>query len=322
MYQQVRLCLSIVCVCEVMLSMASLAGAHGLMNNPNQRGTLGGRENWVTRVVDKNAKTDYLGHFPAGSKNFRVRGAGGKSQVAAAGSKGWMPFEPLKKGFVWRAGVCGDLKPANKGPYSADTKAKMIEHMRGGEYYNGGIISATYRKGGVIGIGLSIVAHHNGFIEAHLCNVSKCGGEISESCFRQGHCQQLKRAKNNLCDSGRGRWCGPIDKKYPGRWYLPCTRYPLKNFKVESFDAKYILYRLPKHVTCEHCVLQWFWSTANSCNPPGVIDYFDGDDRPRTWGNCVGQGGARGGVARGQQPCSKNRFPEEYLQCADIRIRG
>lgn len=49
--------------------------------------------------------------------------------------------------------------------------------------------------------------------------------------------------------------------------------------------------------------------------------YFKGPDRPR-WGNCPGAGGARGGVAREKPPCGPRRFPEEYLQCADIRIGG
>lgn len=290
--------------------LAPLSDGHGLMNTPNQRGTLAGRENWVKRVIDKNAKTDYLGHFPAGRKDWRVPGSGKASQEKEGKSRGWKPFEPLKKGFHWRAGVCGDLK---EGPR---------DHLRGGEYYHGGKIVATYRKGSVISVGISIVAHHNGFMELHVCNVRKCGGEISENCFRQGHCQQLQRAPNKHCDSGKSRMCGPIDRKFRGRWYLPCTRYPLNNFKVETFGPSTIKYRLPKHMVCEHCVLQWFWTSANSCNPPGVIDYFDGDDRPKNWGSCVGHGGARGGVARGQQPCSKHRFPEEYLQCADIAIRG
>lgn len=162
-----------------------------------------------------------------------------------------------------------------------------------------------------------MVAHHNGFFELHVCNVKLCGGEISENCFRQGHCQQLQRAWDAHCESRRSPRCAPIDRNYPGRWYLPCSKVATSSY--ERFGPTVIKYRLPKHLACEHCVLQWYWATGNGCNAPGVIDFFDSDKAP-FWGQCRGQGGAVGGVARGQQTCGGSKFAEEYLQCADIRI--
>lgn len=278
------------------------------MNTPNQRGSLSGRSPFIKRVVDEDSNTDWHPHFPAGPKK-PIAGNGIRSQKNAAGRPGWVPFEPLKRSYTWRAGVCGDAKTGTQ------------KHLKGGEYYNDGKIAGRYKQGGIIDVGVSVNAHHNGFMELFICNVAKCpGGEISETCFRRGFCKQLQRARNKRCDSGWSKACAPIDRKYPGRWYLPCSRYPLIDEKMEQFGLGTIQYRLPKRLRCSHCVILWYWVSANICNPPGVIDYFDGPDRPRNWGQCKGQGGALGGVARNQRPCGGRIFTEEYYQCADISI--
>lgn len=297
-------------IVSILLAMLQAqAEAHGCMVLPNPRGSLTTRSPFILRNVDKNAPVDYHPHFPAGPRS-NAAGAGLFSQIKNAGPYGWVPYAPMKRGFRWRSGVCGDSR---QGPY---------EHMKGGKYYYNGKTVATYGQGDVIRIDLAINAHHNGFMELHLCDVSKCqNGEIGEKCFTQGHCVQLERAWVNECQTGYSKRCGPIDRNYPGRWYFPCYDYRDGSGQIKRYGAgATIQYKLPKHVYCEHCVLQWYWSSANTCNPPGVIEYFDGPDRPRGWGRCPGQGGAIGGVARNQRPCGGRRFPEEYLQCADVRI--
>lgn len=287
----------------------TLSEGHGLMNYPNPRGTLGGGYNLraarVPLIIDPQARDDYKIHFPAGNKMSIT--SHDAAQRKAAGTPGWVPFEPLKPGFIWRAGVCGD------------ERGKQQDHMRGGTFYHGGAIVRNYTRGEIIEVGLSIAGHHNGFIELHVCDVSRCGGEISENCFKQGYCRQLRRARNAICDSGNSKKCGPLDRNYPGRWYLPCSTAH-GDSDWEYFKPNTIRYELPENLTCEHCVLQWFWSTAHTCNPPGVLEYFGGPDAPG-WGQCFGQGGARGGVSRVQRPCGgTSKFAQEYLLCADIGI--
>lgn len=286
------------------LAMVRQSLTHGLLTVPEQRGILScskfAPQN--TRCV-VSAPRDSKPHFPAGDKS-PVPGAAGRSQAREARGV-WTPFEPLKRNFRWRAGVCGDLK----------TKR---DHMRGGQFYFGGYITRTYRQGGTINIEYSLVAHHNGFMEIHICDVKKCGGEISEGCFKNGHCYQLQRARVPVCETGQDRECGPVDRRHPGRWYLPCSR----GSGVQTYGGYRMRYKLPPRLSCDHCVLHWFWSAANTCNPPGVIDYYDGPFRPKSWANCPGQGGARGGVTRVQRDCQGSRMPEEYYQCADIRIVG
>lgn len=291
---------------------AHSANSHGLMNFPNPRGGLA-LSKFILKSADESGPLDRKLHFPAGSKD-EIPGSGKRSQVLTAGRNGWTPFEPLKPSFQWRADVCGD-------PFRRTSTKFAGDHLRGGRFYHNAKIVLNVTQGGVIDVGLSITAHHNGFIELHVCDVVKCEGEISVDCFKKGFCYALERERVQKCESGNSRRCGPIDKAYPGRWYFPCSTIAPENragWETYGGDGT-IVYKLPKNLVCEHCVLQWFWSAANGCNPPGVIEYFDGANKPN-WGNCPGQGGAIGGVARGQKGCGGTRFAEEYLSCSDIRI--
>lgn len=299
-----RMCAPLV----ALLLLLGSAAAHGVIEEPPQRGCLRGESDFCRRKVSDDAPTDWNMHFPAGDKSFSP-GAGQRSQRRAAGSRGWTPFTPLKPNFRWRAGVCGD-----------DMEKRESPHVRGGEYYFNGMVSKTYSQGSVIDISLNIVGYHNGVIEFHLCDVSKCDGEISQKCFRTpGACHQLQRAVTSDCESGANRRCGPIDRQYPGRWYLPCANYPEVNV-MDRFANGAIRYKLPDNVNCEHCVLQWYWAAANQCNPPGLREYFEGPNRPKNWGRCRGESGAEGGYASYMGTCGGDRFAEEYLQCADVRI--
>lgn len=197
--------------------------------------------------------------------------------------------------------------------------------MKSGVYYYNGKIVATYKQGGMLNVEVGINAHHNGYIEMHICDVNKCpGGEISEKCFQMGFCYKLDRAWVKECQTGYSKRCAPIDRNYPGRWYLPCYGYRDRSGVIARYGMDgTMMFKLPEHLQCRHCVLHWYWTSANTCNPPGVLEYFDGPDRPRGWGNCPGQGGARGGVARNQRPCGggyRGKIPEEYMSCADVTI--
>lgn len=291
----------------------TLVQAHGCMNFPNPRGSLTNRSTFIFNSIDTKAPVDWLPHFPAGSRN-PLPGSGHRSQVIAAGKQGWQIYNPFLETFPWRSGVCGDMLPPS-----------TQHHRIGGKYYYKGKIVETYESGGIISAGLSISAHHNGFIQLHICDIDKCPTpDISFRCFRtKGACRELLRAPNSVCDSGESARCGPIDRNFKGRWYFPCTKFPKNDAAMERFGrgiSETILYKIPDHLACEHCVLQFFWSSAHNCNPPGVIQYYNGLDKPKVWGSCYSQGGGMGGVTRVQKDCSKHRFPEEYLSCADIRI--
>lgn len=316
------MCVSVIghlLICGVFfISLLDITTAHGCMNFPNPRGSLNNITAHIFNIVDQDAPVDYKPHFPAGSKsNFPL--AGLNSQIKAAYPRGWEPFKPLSPSFNWRYGVCGDLK-----------HARIQDHMQNGRYYYGAKIVNTYTSGQNLSIGISINAHHNGYMQFHLCDISKCPSpEISEKCFKtKDACFELQRTPNKLCDSGYSPRCSPVDRNNKGRWYLPCSSFhnekdDLSITKIERFgyDKEHtIVYSLPSGFHCVHCVLHWFWTSANTCNPPGVVAYFDGPDRPLNWGNCRSQGGGWGGFTRMQKSCDHVRFPEEYVNCADIQI--
>lgn len=284
--------------------LTASATAHVIMANPRQRGALSVAKGNLIATIDASAPRDPRAHFPAGSKSTEP-GAARKSLERAGGHK-WTEFEPLRPGFKWRSGVCGD------------ELGHAQDHMMGGKYFGDGATVRHYRKEGTIGITMDIIMHHLGFFEFHLCDVARCGGEISAQCFADGHCHRLDRAPT-YCDSGKHMSCGPIDRKYPGRFYLPCHGDGTAKGNNESFLSTTMHYKLPKHLECEHCVVQMHYTTGFTCNAKGVVDYFTGIDRP-SWGTCKGNAGAVGGISWAQRPCAGPLFAEEYMQCADVAI--
>lgn len=279
-----------------------LASSHGFMGIPPQRGCTNGNQyaKWLPKY-DVRATIDYGAHFPAGDKSIR-KGSGGRSQQKAAGRQGWTPYTPASRNFRPRAGVCGDTLWGR-------------DHLRGGRFYNGGRIHKTYVQGGTIEFTVAVTEHHNGYFAFWVCDIAKCGGEISWKCFQRGHCYKLNRAWDQRCESRADHMCAPTDPKNPHRWYLPCPKAPTTVYG----GGGRMRYHLPKHLSCKHCVIQWYWASANSCNPPGLIEFFTSKRSP-WWGKCRGQGDAVGGWRRWPARCGGRRFSEEYLQCADIRI--
>lgn len=272
---------------------------------PMARGTLAGNQFVKTKPLDKGAAFDYKPHFPAGDKRS-IAGAGKRYQKKVGG-KFYTTFSPMQPGFNWRADVCGDTFT---GPTAGD-------HMKGGKYYDNGKIVDTFKSGSTIDIQMAVIAHHKGYIEAHVCDIDKkhCPtGDLTTKCFTESNCVQLQRAPNKICDSGLSTKCGPIDKNHTGRWYLPCAT----GLRVDLYGQnKEISYVIPPSFKCEHCVLHWAWISGNACHAEGVTEYFFGPNRPRKWETCSNRRGKAFAVRR--KPCGAY-FSEEYYQCADIRI--
>lgn len=296
----------------VLLFLFVCAAGHGIMTAPRPRGSLKANTGlWKIANIDENAPQDSNAHFPAGDKSS-TPGAGLESQKVAGGAS-YIPFDPYKSSFNWRAGVCGDKKDVEPQP-----------HLKGGEFYYNGKIVQEYKAGDVVDFSASIITHHNGFFEFHICNIDSCSDDdISEGCFQQGHCQQLFRAPNPTCDSKESLKCGPIDSNFPGRWYLPCSEKPGDDTHVDVFGGSQgtMKYKIPGDLQCEHCVVLWYYAASNACQAVGVEEYFTGSDGPE-WGTCTGQAGAIGGYVRGQPACGGSEFTEEYLQCADVAVTG
>lgn len=76
-------------------------------------------------------------------------------------------------------------------------------------------------------------------------------------------------------------------------------------------------FKLPAGVTCERCVIQMWWITANSCTPPNYREF----DFPDRWDTCDGDGGT-GWFSPGFSDCVGSTKAEEFWNCADVSIIG
>lgn len=169
-------------------------------------------------------------------------------------------------------------------------------------------IVAHYISGQEVDFQVKITAHHNGHILFHLCDLDSCGTkDIDGKCFQQGNCYELKRVLNSACESSdvdTNDTCGPIDESYPNRWYLPCHNRLTDDLYGGSDGS--MRYKLPDGISCEHCVLQWQWWSANACHAPGVAEYYE-KYKPFACNVHVPNLGS----------CD---IPEEFAGCADVKI--
>lgn len=195
-------------------------------------------------------------------------------------------------------------------------------------------ISAVWKSGSEVDFTVGLAGNHHGYFEFHLCNLDKCkSNDISERCFKQGHCYRLQRVPTWKCQRPRmtekekaSAKCGPIDINYRARWHLPCTNAEDAREGVHFLGGgkgtrgvATMRYKLPNGVTCKHCVLQWYWVTGHICNPHGFVDYFERNSNP--FGTtCTASGGGKGGYAKSLGDCHGRRVPEEFWSCADVQI--
>lgn len=287
-------------LCIAALSMT--AEGHGAWTTPRARGTLA--------TFSLNLPDLKIPGMPRDDCPHCLNG-GGKGTVMAEANNNWRPWEPLSKTKPFRrdAGLCGD--PA-KGPH---------DHMKGGKFGppKAYPYSAVYKAGQVVEFVVDVTTHHNGFFEFFICNVGDCGGDISERCFKENKCRQLMRVKTPECESQNSMECGPVDEKHPGRWYMPCRKGG--HVGQHFMGGKFMRYKIPDRFICQDCVMQWYWATANSCNPPGFIEYFQRFPMAK-WGRCPGDGGAFGARNPVLSKCGGPTFPEEFWMCADVRVTG
>lgn len=316
-----RTVVAVVAAAAVAAVVVTHAAAHGFMTDPIQRGSLSDVASARGAKRFPGAPVDTYRHFPAGSKSRRPLAAK-YSQMAAAPGRVWTKFDPTRRGFVWRAGVCGD--PISKTQHKKGGDGG--DHTRGGRYYGGGRIVRTYARGGTLTLSMYIVKNHGGFMVLHVCDVARCGGEISTACFTDGHCRRLERVTSGEglqggCRSDRPNDCAPVDPAHPYRYVIPCPAARERKQFIGGMDGGAV-FRLPSDLTCEHCVVHWYWVTANACNPPGLAAYFEGRHAP-VWKNTCRpprEGGYKRQIGTCGDGTNRNDWPEEYYQCADIRI--
>lgn len=227
---------------------------------------------------------------------------------------GWKTFDPTGDfyGTANRAGICGDPKGSN-------------DHMIGGAFmpYRHTPVVAHWKAGSKVDFSAEIDTNHNGYFEFHICNLDECrSSDISGRCYTEGHCRRLLRVPHKDCQNPSSQshtTCGPIDSSHPGRWYLPCRKTGHVGVHLVGGPSGTMRYQLPKDFQCKHCVVQWYYATANSCAPQGFLDYFRTYKDP--FGTtCISDGGGIGAYRKGMLECRGRAVPEEFWSCADVEI--
>ncbi|PRW33768.1 cell wall integrity and stress response component 4-like [Chlorella sorokiniana] len=144
---------------------------------------------------------------------------------------------------------------------------------------------AIYSEGEVIDISVFITAHHGGRHAFRLCTDL----DASERCLSQ---HLLERAD----------WGGPYSWTKTTGGSAPGAEVKKGSLSGQGGERYTWRYRLPPGVSCTRCVLQWWWTTANSCRVPGAPAWVGSDP--------------------GMLPCTdRNTHPEEFRNCADISIK-
>ena len=133
---------------------------------------------------------------------------------------------------------------------------KKPKYIHPGKYATG-IITKTYKEGQEIEVIVDVTSNHQGYFTFSL-------GEIGTPPITQEKLKYVLKQPNGKT-----------------KWYI----------KSQGNDVFKIKLRLPRGLTCEHCVMQWWWRVGNNwgCDGPG---------------NC--------GMGKGPQ--------ETFVNCADIRI--
>ncbi|KAL4443449.1 hypothetical protein ABPG75_011186 [Micractinium tetrahymenae] len=149
-----------------------------------------------------------------------------------------------------------------------------------------GPIQATYTAGSVIAIKVWFSTQHGGRHTFRLCPRPNA----DKACFEETVLQRMDGGGPYSWTPVNG---GPVpvpavSVETVTRLYTPADEYTFR-------------YTLPLNITCNQCVLQWWWTTANSCQVPGAPAYVSSAN--------MGWCGTK-----------TANFPEEFYNCADLKI--
>lgn len=230
----------------------------------------------------------WLAHLAGTEYDYHSLSAGGPALIQSLTPGGLFPTPTESLTSSVRHTMCGDsamVAPADR-KYNPIKTIPAVSTL------------PVYAPGQVMDITVVITAHHRGHFEFRMCDAAKLSDPktVTWACLDEN---VLKRV------SVPGE-VSPVDPKYPERYYLEPECSPGYNKNVT------MKYQVPSTLTCERCVMQWWWVTGNTCNPPG---YERRSPQPAH-------------VATGcdwwepSLPRCGNSYPEEFWNCADVRVAG
>mmetsp|Transcript_97957 Transcript_97957/g.277654 ORF Transcript_97957/g.277654 Transcript_97957/m.277654 type:complete len:509 (-) Transcript_97957:62-1588(-) len=196
-------------------------------------------------------------------------------------------------------------------------------------------VQEVYTAGDIVEFRIGVNTHHKGHYEFRICDraldasVFRDAGEGQE-CLNQWVLERAEPAADCKPD-GRAD-CQPKDKNNPGRWYLPPASKNTPHaghWTVEKpataviAETHVMRYKIPEDLQCEHCTLQWYWATGNTCLYDGdYLAYFQHMEElgwdAKAWSpNAVTLWATPENVCCGVE---RDVFAEEFWNCADIQV--
>lgn len=132
----------------------------------------------------------------------------------------------------YKCGVCGD----------SYLQARPRENEWGGKYGSSGLIPRTYESSEEIPVTIQLTAHHKGFFQFKICEMTPDMATEDEDCFNSS------QSIMELADGS--------------------TIWDVNNGSTGIFNGRI---KLPDDLSCEHCVIQWRYHTGNSwgCDETG-----------------------------------------------------
>lgn len=300
-------------LCFVAALLAAVDG-HGFVSEPRTRGAY-----WTQRPVGNIVSSEavvghsgwsYCPHCQNGGGTGRLRNIGGNTNNGF-----FRPYKPMEGMFREGVSQCGDRSDGSQ------------DHSATGRYRSppGKPYAAEYQAGGVANFEYDFTTPHGGYLNFFLCDVSGTG-DLTRDTFNSGKCHLLERAYNAACESGNDSQCGPIDPNHKSRWYAPCRVSDARDqdMIIGGSNGK-MSYKIP-NVRMDKAVIMVYWLTSNNCSPEGLENYYkNGGWHNVKNSNCYGDGGTVGGYRRdhtGTCESQNGKFPEEFWNCADVKISG
>ena len=192
--------------------------------------------------------------------------------------------------LVWPSGlhgICGD-------PFTAP---KPRPHEVGGKFYSASVSGSSgvaapvvsYQEGQMVRFEVTVTTNHNGRFMFSICKVNGATHQDEEEQLTQDCLNEHVLKQANV----------PGAQNPGDQWFYTTPGDPMYNEYT-------MFYQLPDLLTCDgvdsRCILQFYWVSGNSCNPPNTPDMYK---RPFGLPDCGSQGAA---------------YPEEFWNCADIKI--
>lgn len=300
----------------LLFGVAQLApvNGHGFLSQPRARGAY-----WTQRPVGNIVSSEsvvgpsgwsYCPHCQNGGGTSRLRNIGANTKNGF-----FRPYKPMEGMFREGVSQCGDRTD------------RLRDHSATGRYRSppGKPYSAEIQAGSVANFEFDFTTPHGGCLSFYLCDVSETG-DLTRQTFSDGNCYMLERAYNAACESGNDSQCGPIDRDFPGRWYMPCRVSDARDQDMIIGGASGKMSYVIPNVRMEKAVIMVYWLTSNSCSPVGLEKYYaNGGWHHVKNSKCRGDGGTIGGYRRdhtGTCQSQQGKFPEEFWNCADVKIIG